>query len=151
MVSIIANNEDIAYKSIYFYLPAGGKLTYGPVWDMDLTFGAGSSDFLADLFGPKVNHNVIWKQLIKVEEFKNYFIERFKTVYPKLEDYINSVIDEAVSIAEKELENEFIIRSTWGRNGLDEYKSAKTYDEAIKLMKKWTHDRLEQLYSSYCK
>ena len=151
LVSIIANNEDIAYKSIYYYLPAGGKLTYGPVWDMDLTFGAGSSKVRDDILREKVNHNVIWKQLIKVEEFNNYFVERFKNVYPGLEEYIDRVIDEALIIAGKELENEFIIKSTWERYGLDDYKSAQTYGEAIAYMKKWTHERLEYLYSGYCK
>ena len=150
LVSIIANNEDIAYKSIYFYLPAGGKLIYGPVWDMDLTFGAGSSKGYKDIIGEKSNHNSIWKELMKVDEFKKYFVERFKEIYPKLEDYIVVQIDEAVSLAGKELENEFNIREGWGRYGTSEYKSANTYGEAIEYMKNWTHERLEYLYSGYC-
>ena len=149
LVSIITNNEDIAYKSIYYYLPSGGKLTYGPVWDMDLTFGAGSSFGYKDILGEKSNLNIIWRELMKVDEFKQYFLERFKEVYPQLEELINNKIDESVSIAGKELENEFKIRAAWGRYGTSTYKSANTYDEAIEFMKNWTHERLEYLYSGY--
>ncbi len=150
LVSIITDNPDIAYKSIYYYLPAGGKLTFGPVWDMDLTFGAGSSPFWATLFGEKAELNAIWRQIMKVPEFREAFIERFKAVYIGLESFILDKIQEAVNFAGKELENEFNIRIEWGRYGSSEYKSANTYTEAIEYMRNWTRERLEDLYSEYC-
>ncbi len=126
-----------------YYLPAGGKLTYGPVWDMDLTFGAGDSKGYKNLLKEKSNHNAIWMQLMKVPEFKTAFIERYREIYPIIGDYINTEINEAVKKAGKELENEFNIRSSWGRYGTEEYKRAKTYDEAIDYMKSWTMERLD--------
>lgn len=149
LVSIIADNPDIAYKSIYYYLPAGGKLTFGPVWDMDLTYGAGTSSFWVNILGEKSELNAIWRQLMKVPEFREVFTARFKTVYKELESFIVNKIHEAVNIAGKELENEFLIRSSWGRYGSSDYVKAQTYDEAIDYMINWTHERLEYLYSNY--
>ncbi len=151
MVSIIAGNADIAFKSIYYYLPAGGKLTYGPVWDMDLTFGAGTSKGYKDVLKEKSDHNAIWMQLMKVPEFKAAFTERYKEIYSVIGDFIDEQIDEAVAIAGRELENEFNVRSAWGRYGTEEYKSAQTYDEAVFFMKEWLRERLDYLYSMYCK
>ena len=136
LVSIIADNEDIAYKSVYYYLPAGGKLTFGPVWDMDLTFGVGTSKGYKDILKEKSDHNAIWMQLMKVEEFKEAFTNRYKEIYPVIDAMISDWIDEAVEFAGRDLENEFIIRAGWGRYGTEEYKSARTYDEAIEFMKK---------------
>ena len=87
---------------------------------------------------------------MKVPEFHEAFVTRYKDIYPRIEQFIFEQIDEAVSIAGKELENEFVIRSAWGRSGTKEYKSAQTYDEAIEYMKTWTHERLEYLYALYC-
>lgn len=151
LTSIIADNEDIAYKSVYLYLPADGKLTYGPVWDMDLTFGAGTSKGYKSILGESSNYNFIWRQLMNVPEFKETFVNRYKEIYPDLEEFICSEIDEAVDIAGPDLENEFNIRYEWGKAGTKDYKSAKTYSESIDFMKSWTHERLEYLYSYYCK
>ena len=150
IVSIITDNVDIAYKSIYYYLPAGGKLTYGPVWDMDLTFGAGKTSFFVKILGEKSELNAIWKQLMEIDEFKKAFCERFKTVYPNLESFISEKINEAINIAGKELENEFMIRSRWVRYGDDGYTDAQSYEEAVSYMINWTHKRLNYLYSIYC-
>ena len=117
---------------------------------MDLTFGAGSSPFWATLFGEKAELNAIWRQIMKVPEFREAFIERFKAVYIGLESFILDKIQEAVNFAGKELENEFNIRIEWGRYGSSEYKSANTYTEAIEYMRNWTRERLEDLYSEYC-
>ena len=149
LVSIIADNPDIAYKSIYYYLPAGGKLTFGPVWDMDLTYGAGTSSFWVNILGEKSELNAIWRQLMKVPEFREVFTDRFMTVYIGLESFIIDKIHEAVNIAGNDLENEFHIRQNWGRQGSSDYIKAQTYEEAIDYMINWTHERLEYLYSYY--
>lgn len=33
------NNDAMFINSVYFYSPAGGKITFGPLWDFDLAFG----------------------------------------------------------------------------------------------------------------
>ncbi len=151
MISIMANNKDIAYKSIYYYLPAGGKLTYGPVWDMDLTFGAGSSEEYQDSHINVSELNTIFGYLMKVEEFHDAFVARYMELYPEMEEFIDQKIDEAVDYAGQDLENEFEIRKEWGRQGTKEYKAAQTYDESITFMKDWTHERLDYLYDKYNK
>lgn len=149
--SIICNNEDISWKSVYFYLPAGGRLTYGPVWDMDLTFGAGSLNGYHSILGEKARYNVFFGQLLKVPEFEKALKDRYKEIYPSMEQFIEDKIDEAVSFVGNDLENEFNIRADWGRYGTAEYKAAQTYKESIDYMKLWTHERLEYLYSYYNK
>lgn len=151
LVSIIADNPDIAIKSVFFYLPAGGKLTYGPVWDMDLTFGAGTSERRRDAFKEKSDHNVFWKELMKVDEFRERFTRRLEEIYPEAKTYICDVIDEAVDYAGDDLEVEFVNRFDWGRYGVSEYKNVQTYEEAIAHMKKWTGERLDYLHEMYCK
>ncbi len=150
LVSIIADNEDLVYKSAFYYLPAGGKLAYGPVWDMDLTFGAGTDDGYNGILKETTDYNFIWHQLMDVPEFKEAFISRYKEIYPEMEEFICDTIDEAVAYAGPDLENEFVIRKEWGRYGTEEYKSAETYQESIDFMKDWTHTRLGYLYSMYC-
>jgi hypothetical protein len=87
---------------------------------------------------------------MNVPEFKEAFVNRYKEIYPELEEFIFDEIDKAVDIAGSDLENEFNIRYDWGKPGTKEYKSAKTYSESIDFMKNWTHERLEYLYSYYC-
>lgn len=149
LVSMIADNGDIAYKSVYYHLPAGGKLTYGPVWDMDLTFGAGTSRGYQGSIIEKAYLNAIFRMLFKVPEFKAAFMARYREIYPEMGDFISATIDDAVALAGKDLENEFEIRKQWGRQGTKEYKAAQTYSESIDFMKKWTHERLDYLYSLY--
>ena len=151
LVSIIADNVDIAYKSVYFYLPAGGKLTYGPVWDMDMSFGAGTSKGYRDVFSENSNHNVFWMQLMRVDEFRERFIHRFEEIYPEAETFICEIIDEAVDYAGDDLSVEFANRFDWGRYGVPEYKDVQTYEESITHMKKWVGERLDYLYEMYCK
>ena len=151
LVSIICGNEDIAWKSVYYFLPAGGKLTFGPVWDMDLTFGAGTSKGYKSFYGETVRFNAFFSQLLKVPEFKKALQDRYREIYPEMEQFITETIDEAVSFAGQDLENEFNIRANWGRYGTSEYKSTGTYQESIDYMKFWTHERLEYLSSYYKK
>lgn len=37
VVNTLYKNVELLFKSCYFYKPVGGKLTWGPVWDMDWT------------------------------------------------------------------------------------------------------------------
>ena len=37
VVNTLYKNVELLFKSCYFYKPGGGKLTWGPVWDMDWT------------------------------------------------------------------------------------------------------------------
>ncbi len=144
LVSLITNNGDVAYKSLYYYLPSGGKLTYGPVWDMDLTFGAGSNSSEVIVY-----INTLWLKLTEVPEFNQRFKERYMEIYPGLGEFIETKIDEAVDYSGSDLENEFNIRASWGRIGEDEYQAAQTYDESISYMKTWTYKRLDYLKSLY--
>ena len=37
VVNTLYKNVELLFKSCYFYKPVGGKITWGPVWDMDWT------------------------------------------------------------------------------------------------------------------
>ncbi|WP_136520349.1 CotH kinase family protein [Cellulomonas telluris] len=41
VVNELSRNMDAYYRSVYLYKDRGGKLTAGPLWDYDLTFGVG--------------------------------------------------------------------------------------------------------------
>ncbi|WP_370514110.1 CotH kinase family protein [Cellulomonas sp. JZ18] len=41
VVNELSRNMDAYYRSLYLYKDRGGKLTAGPLWDYDLTFGVG--------------------------------------------------------------------------------------------------------------
>ncbi|MFZ9899021.1 MAG: CotH kinase family protein [Gemmatimonadaceae bacterium] len=36
---LVKNNDAMFINSVYFYAKAGGKITFGPLWDFDLAFG----------------------------------------------------------------------------------------------------------------
>ncbi|MFT4036073.1 MAG: CotH kinase family protein [Patulibacter sp.] len=40
IVQEVTRNIDASNKSMWFYKPAGGRLTMGPLWDFDITFGS---------------------------------------------------------------------------------------------------------------
>lgn len=42
IVNELSRNMDAYVRSTYFYKDRGGKITAGPVWDFDLTFGVGA-------------------------------------------------------------------------------------------------------------
>ena len=93
---------------------------------------------------------LFWMQLMKVDEFRDRFVIRYKEVYPELETVLNDIIDEAVDRGGKDLAVEFENRFDWGRYGVQEYKDVQTYEESIAHMKKWIHERLDYLYALYC-
>ena len=41
MINCISSNRDAFWHSLYFYMDTDGKLSAGPLWDMELTLGVG--------------------------------------------------------------------------------------------------------------
>jgi len=62
-------DPDAFVSSIYFYIPSGGKLTAGPVWDFDSSFGI-RKDTGMDAISGRATHIGWMDSFFKLPEFK---------------------------------------------------------------------------------
>jgi hypothetical protein len=147
LVNDIAKNQDINKSSVYFYTASDGRLTYGPIWDMDLTFGSGEIG-KPDSEEEGIHDNLIFEALYSIPEFKAAYISRLKELKDAgLEDVILGLIDSAAENRASLAQDMVNWKAAYTyqneeMNGLD-------YDGQIAYMKEWVHTRLEFLYSEY--
>ena len=77
MTAEMVKSQDIMQSSVYFYRKADGKLTFGPLWDCDLSFGGGDRyEAEAELVSEK---NFLFGALMTVPEFKERYISTYWT------------------------------------------------------------------------
>ncbi|MCR5503285.1 MAG: CotH kinase family protein [Lachnospiraceae bacterium] len=126
----MTKNADAYTSSTYFFLDRGGKLTAGPVWDMDDSYGvrqdmADASGFVGMLF---------------MEPFMNLpdFKRAVKNCYQKNQGVVKgSQID---ALASEITSSEKMNRILW--NGKDiRYRESATWKEDIAYMKRFASSR----------
>jgi hypothetical protein len=85
LIEEFVKNLDVGYDSFFLYKDVGGKLTFGPLWDFDLTFG--NSRTVADPeglwaavdCGDGVHSNIWYYTLMQYDWFQNLVSERWNS------------------------------------------------------------------------
>ena len=148
LVNEIMMNIDSAFKSIYFHKTKDGKMMFGPVWDFDFSF---TTELVApyeksyiegvdDLF--IAENSVIFKHLIKNEEFYNRVAARYNSMN-------NAILEtcETLKDYKNKIDSVAIIDSKMWHGITGEFQYDMQYDYArIFLM-----DRFEFLNSAFSK
>lgn len=91
-------NPDAFVSSTYLYLPEGGKLTAGPVWDFDSSFGI-RSDIGMNTTSGRACHEGWIDNFLKLPEFKKLVKKYESDVYSlaaseansKINGYVNNI------------------------------------------------------------
>ena len=95
LIQHIAASPDGFHASLYFYKDAGKIMYAGPIWDMDLSLGAGMTGDIQANNKYITVYRYLSQALIQIPEFKQavkaYFVSDFK---PLIQELINSGIDE---------------------------------------------------------
>lgn len=80
-------NVDVEHSSVFFYREQGGKLTFGPVWDFDISMG--NANYVNN-YKPTVlmkdagGGNYIFNTLLLHDDFRVKFIQRMNEVSEKI-------------------------------------------------------------------
>ena len=150
----LARNIDAYNYSVYFYLPAGGRLTFGPVWDMDIAYGN------VDLYQAwmtngfqlqQENDNNWFKKLLSHPVVKQALIDRYTELRGNVlsEKNIMGIIDEQSGVLPQNIVAEnFSIWNILGVKVWPNYQAEASYAEEIGALKSWLRGRLAWLDSS---
>ena len=160
----VAKNWDGYRTSCYFYKDRDGKLASGPLWDMNITFGASHYSWGTDWTNPSPelwHYSLIsssdyashyYLRLFQDPEFKQKYIDRFdellSTVFSEekmMQDMtaVATYLDEAQQRHFDRWDNlmgEYIWPAAWW---------GQTYEEEVDLMRNWIHARLMWIKSQF--
>ena len=106
VVNTLYKNVELLFKSCYFYKPVGGKLTWGPVWDMDWSSGnhstldRGSAEYFSWKHGQSPNREFWYKALYNDPWFILQLYERWNEIGDKLDAMFEHLDKVAAEIRE---------------------------------------------------
>ncbi len=147
MAADIVQSQDITQSSVYYYKKAGGKLTFGPLWDCDLAMGGGDSgEPEKESF---VMNNFLFGNLMKIPEFHDAYIQKFTSVKDAALQEMLDKITTLYADYETEFSNDF---ETWEKPYKwcsDEMKTITDYEGQITYMKDWLNKRFAYLEKQY--
>ncbi len=149
-VAEITKNYDIFQASLFMYKPADGKLTFGPVWDFDTSFGSCPLGEEGYPNGYATALNPFFGGLMNVPEYHERYIAYFNEHKKEMVSYINSTIDRVDSFCGENLENDF---QNWASGymwyGIPEMQKLYSHAEQTAYMKQWLTERVEWLSKYY--
>lgn len=137
-------NPDAFVSSTYLYLPTGGKLTAGPVWDFDSSFGI-RSDINMNTVAGRCSH-IGW-----IDQF--LALPSFKKLVRKYEVSMNSIASRMVgsginsyvnTISKSQKMNE----KCWSDFEIGIYDELPTYSQNVNYFKNFLSRRNSWAYSS---
>jgi len=144
-------DQDGYIRSNYLYKDRGGKLTQGPLWDYNLTFGIGNSRDNRSISGWQYQENSVrdgaqWiVRLMEDPSFewkvRDRWAEVRKTVYS--DSNLNSIIDGYVAELGTAPDRNFTRWDNLNDNLPFNSPTTNTWLEQIDLIKQWTADRLD--------
>ncbi len=153
----VSKNWDGYKYSSFFYKDRDGKLTAGPIWDMNITFGVSHYSWGTDWTNPSPEYwhyslisssdysSQYYPRLFQDAEFKQKYIDRFNellhTVFTEQNmtqdmDVMAAYLDEAQQRHFERWDNlmgEYIWPAAWW---------GQTYEEELNIMRNWIHARL---------
>ena len=146
----ITKNYDIFQASLFMYKKADGKLTFGPAWDFDTTFGSCPLGEEGLPEGSATEANPFFGGLMKVPEYREKYVAYFNSHVNEMVTYINSTIDNADAAFGENLEKDY---QNWSAKfsyyGVPEMQKLKTHKEQTAFMKEWLSKRVEWLTKTY--
>lgn len=136
-------DPDAYTSSAYFYLPAGGKLMAGPVWDFDSSFGI-RAEIGQDAPENSCAYPVWIGKFLELPEFKKAVKEKEKI----LNSYTSTVVNSKINTYSKEIAaSEKMNRAVWKDYNTDMYPVLPTYKENITFFKNFLRKRNSWVYS----
>jgi len=151
----ITEVTDIMYTSVFYYKPAGGKLTWGPLWDCDFALGSSHTYAYTDPNDLKfAEKNYFFDGLMKIPEFKALCVARFLEIYAGAKAYMLDLIDEETALhgAIYEADYKYWLRydmrldTQWRGAG---FTTPTNYAGHVDYLKKWITVRMDALYAYY--
>lgn len=157
LVEEFNKNLDVGYDSFYLYKDAGGKLTFGPVWDFDLAFGNSDEHgcelpedlYIAVDYCNHYHSSEWYTYLMSHDWFRAKVAERWKS--KEVQDAFGSISDLATATAKAgyksfcrnfdkwQIFGQKINRETW------HITSLMSYTEHYEYLSTWIGDRFTWL------
>lgn len=130
-------DPDAFVSSIYFYLPTGGKLTAGPVWDFDSSFGIRDENNMTLVSG--VASTAGWiNNFYTLPEFKKAVKKNEASMYKIANKYANTEITKMVNeISASQRMNAVC----WSDFKLGIYNEKPVYAQNITVFKNFLRNR----------
>lgn len=139
----MTGDPDAFVSSIYFYLNEGGKLTAGPAWDFDSSFGVRTDIGANRTSGLTPNQGWIGK-FLKLPEFSKLVRDvELSLANPIANKYVNTKIDEYVKqITQSQRMDELL----WSEYNIGIYYETDNFKSDVKYMKNYLRARNSWLY-----
>lgn len=130
-------NPDMFVSSTFFYLPAGGKLVAGPVWDFDSSFGLRDEIGANKTYG--LTHNMQWiSAFLSLSDFKKavrkYEAEASKYMSKMSSVYVKATAD-SIGASQK------MDAACWQDFDFNLYHKASSYSGDINYLKNYISGR----------
>lgn len=139
----IVMNYDAMGCSAYFVLDADGRLSAGPAWDYDNTFGTmGYFDYTSPIEGVPNEMTEWFNVLYKDEEFHDYMVNAYKELLPYLSNVLLTGIDNYESKIRASVSMDLV---RWGGMAKNRMFIYKKYDNYIRYLKYFFANRLNYL------
>ena len=143
IVNMVMRNNDMDY-SMYLYKPAGGKLTYGPLWDCDQSAGT-SKKSGTSAEGLEVSRYEHWlTALYKMPQFAKLCRDMWNAHCGEIEEYIYGLYD-VFLLLEDDINANYTCHDVlglpyWRIN--DEHLGYTTYEEHLDFYLDWLDRRI---------
>ncbi len=153
IINEISKNVDGYILSTFFYKDKdsnGGKLTMGPVWDYNFSFGNANyrDAFLTDGFQVSINPSPWWwNRLLQDPTFIGDIRNRWYSIRENQfsNETIIAIIDSLSLLLEESQQRNFERWNIIGRDIWPNYYVGESYEDEIDFLKTWTLGRLQWL------
>lgn len=131
-------NPDAFVSSTYFYLPEGGKLVAGPMWDYDSAFGIKAEGNMTSASGTCVYSDWM-NSFLGLPEFQ----AAVKNAKKDMNKIASNMANTGISAYVKNISaSEKMNRAVWSDYSLGMYSEKPTYNENISVMKNFLRNRI---------
>ena len=145
----LALNPDGFLSSFFFYKDKDGKMYAGPIWDQELSFGAG---FTKKIDASITNYHYLAEALVKIPDFKAAVEEYYKTEFKgQVENLISDegTIAHYYSKLERSAQMNYVlwpyVQVGLPSNPEHLWKAGTQYSDVIADMQNWIAIRLTKL------
>ncbi len=159
----ILKNLDMGWDSFYFSKDAGGKMTFGPIWDFDLTLGNGneSCQYIEGLYcaiyrrGDDGNTNLSnswFYALMTCPWFREAVADRWAQLKEDLFDKLDDLVKETAETYYKAFCRNFDKWKIFGKRMNRETElitSLRTYKAHYEYLANWVQRRVDWLDQTY--
>lgn len=152
LVEEIVKNMDVGWDSFYLYKNAGGRLTFGPLWDFDLALGNCNQG--CEAYESLYAAYVLWDQsnpwfytAMNYPWFRQRVVDRFDEIAELCDGLSEMVVAEAKRYYHSFCRN-FDRWKIFGRTinrETQQITALSTYDEHYTFLAEWIDRRLEWL------